>query len=137
MQSVRTLRYLTLSTAIALGSVLTLACGGESVTAPDDESPFSVNAAGTPTYVDDDGKYYCKSNYVLVASGQNPYSVYDVNQNGYSCQYSKGGSTGKPYYVDDVNLTCKSGYARQASGGLYGDIWDFNNNDFICGLLPK
>jgi hypothetical protein len=137
MQSVRTLRYLTLSTVIALGSALTLACGGEPATAPDEQSPFVVNAAGTPTYVDDDGKYYCKSNYSLVYGGNNPYSAYDLNHNEYLCAYNKGNSTGRPYYVDDVNLTCKSGYGLLQSGGLYGDIWDFNNNDHICGLIPK
>src|SRR5262245_929124 len=108
MESVRTLRYLTLSTVIALGSALTLACGEQSATGLDEQSPFVVNAAGTPTYVDDDGKFYCKANYALVYGGNSPYSVYDLNHNAYLCQYNKGSSTGKPYYVDDVNLTCKS-----------------------------
>jgi hypothetical protein len=137
MQSVRTLRYLTLSTVIALGTALTVACGGDAATAPDEQSSFVVNTAGTPTYVDDDGKFYCKSNYVLVYGGSNPYSDYDLNQNQYLCEYSKGNGTGRPYYVDDVNLTCKSSYALLYSGGNYGDLWDFNNNDRICGLISN
>ena len=137
MHSVRTLQYLTFSTVIALGTALTVACGGEAATAPDEQPSFVVNAAGTPTYVDDDGKFYCKSNYILVYGGSNPYNVYDLNHNEYLCEYSKGNSTGRPYYVDDVNLTCKSSYVLLYSGGNWADIWDFNNNDHICGLIPN
>jgi hypothetical protein len=137
MQTVRTLGYLTLSTVIAFGTALTLACGGEPATAPDEPSALVVNAAGTATYVDDDGKFYCRSNYALVYGGHQPYSIYDVNQNEYFCEYNKGASTGRPFYIDDVNSTCKSGYALLYSGGTYGDVWDFNNNDQICGLIPN
>ena len=87
--------------------------------------------------MDDDGKFYCKSNYILVYGGSNPYNVYDLNHNEYLCEYSKGNSTGRPYYVDDVNLTCKSSYVLLYSGGNWADIWDFNNNDHICGLIPN
>ena len=48
MHSVRTLQYLTFSTVIALGTALTVACGGEAATAPDEQPSFVVNAAGTP-----------------------------------------------------------------------------------------
>jgi hypothetical protein len=137
MQSVRTMRYLTLSTLIALGTMFMLACGEAPVTAPDEQSSFVVNAAGTATFVDDDGRFYCKANYGLAYGGYNPYSVYDLNHNEYLCEYNKGSSTGKPYYVDDVNLVCKSGYGLLSSGGLYGDIWDFNDNDHVCGLIPN
>lgn len=95
MQSVRTLRYLTLSSVIALGTALTVACGGDAATAPDEQPALVVNAAGTPTYVDDDGKFYCRSNYQLVYGGSTPYNTYDLNHNAYLCEYSKGGSTGR------------------------------------------
>ena len=137
MQCVRTLRFLTLSTVLALGTALTLACGDDTATGPDQEPSLLVNAAGTVTYVDDDGHYYCKSNYSLVYSGSGSFSVYDVNQNAYICEYNKGSSLGRALYVDDVDLTCKSGYGLLYSGGNYGDLWDFNNNDHICGLIPS
>lgn len=136
MRLVLTRRFLTLSIVTALGTALTLACSDGGPTAPDQAS-LVVNAAGTPTYVDDDGQYDCKTNYVLAYSGSGSYSTYDANQNGYICEYQQGGSRGRPLYVDDVNLTCKNGYGLLYSGGTYGDIWDFNANDQICGLMSS
>jgi hypothetical protein len=114
-----------------------VACSGGDLTAPDQVASF---ASGKAAYVDDDGSYYCPANYQLAYSGYNiytGYSVLDVNQNEYICEYHKGSGGGRALYVDDVDLTCKNGYLLLYSGGGYGDIWDFNNNDHICGLMPN
>ena len=139
MQTARTLRCLMLWTVIALGTALTLACNDEGPTAVDQTSTL---AAGRATYIDDDGSYYCPSNYALVYSGYNintGYSATDVNQNQYICEYHKGSGGGRALTVDDDgNLNCKSGYTLGHTGsGNYWDIWDFNGNDYVCGLASK
>lgn len=136
MQFVSIMRFLSLP-AIGLGTALALACSGEASTAPDQAL---VLAGGKAAYVDDDGKYYCPANYLLVSSPYNIYdgwNVYDVNQNGYICEYHQGAGGGRPLTVDDDNMTCKNGYNLGNSSGTYWDLWDFNNNNYVCTLASK
>lgn len=138
MQLVHTQRFLTLSTLISFGSAVTLACS-EGPTALD---PASSVADGRASYVDDSGTYYCPANYLLAYSGYNiytGYSVYDVNQNQYICEYHQGSGGGKALTVDDDgNQNCKNGYNLGLTGtGNYWDLWDFNGNDYVCTLAPK
>jgi hypothetical protein len=139
MQLVRTWRFLTLSTVIALGTALTLACSDGGPTAPDQAASF---ASGKASYVDDDGSYYCPANYLLANSGYKiytGYSVYDVNQNAYICEYHQGSGGGRALTVDDDgNQHCKNGYNLGFTGSQnYWDLWDFNGNDYVCTLAPK
>lgn len=117
-------------------AAMIVACGDGPV-APSQQASFTVAAAGTATYVDDDGQYYCKSNYALVYSGIGAGSIYDLNQNKYICEYQRGASHGRPQYVDDVNSTCGGGYGLLYSNGSYADLWDFDDNGYVCGLIPK
>jgi hypothetical protein len=137
MQLVSTLRFLTLSTVTALGTALTLACNDGGPTAPDQAASF---ASGRAAYVDDDGSYYCPSNYQLAYSGSSSYSIYDTNQNGYICEYHQGSGGGRALTVDDDGYQhCKNGYNLGYTAGSqnYWDLWDFNGNDYVCTLASK
>lgn len=139
MRTVHTMRNLVLSTVVALGTALTLACSDEGPTGVDQVSTL---AAGRAAFVDDNGSYYCPSNYLMVSTPYNVYTgwnVNDVNQNGYICEYHKGSGGGKTLTLDDDgNQQCKNGYNLGYTGsGNYWDIWDFNGNDYVCTLAPK
>ena len=139
MQLVPTLRLLSFPGAFALATAVSLACTEGVPSAPDQAPPIAAAAGGRPPFVDDDGKYYCKANYSLAYSGSTVYSSYDLNQNGYICEYNKGASTGKPLIVDDDgNQGCPKGYGpAYLATGDYGEVWDFNGKKWICVLIPK
>ena len=136
MQFARILRSLSVP-ALAIAAGITLACAESATTAPNQSPAISAAAGGRLQYVDDNGQYYCKANYSLVYSGSSSYSIHDLNQNGYICQYNKGNSTGKPLTIDDDgNLACPNGYVLATTpSGDYWDLWDFNANDHVCKLV--
>jgi hypothetical protein len=133
MLFVRTLRSLTLSMGIALGTALILACSDAGPTAPDQAPSF---AAGKASYVDDNGSYYCPANYVLVYALD---QSLDLNGNQFICEYQKGSGGGRPSTVDDDgNQNCRNGYVLgYVPTGNYWELWDFNGNDYVCSLAPK
>jgi hypothetical protein len=136
MQFARTLRFLAVSMAIPLATALSLACSEGDPTGVDQSS---VLASGRAAYVDDDGKYYCPSNYLMVyVLTGNPYESYDLNGNHYICEYHQGSGGGRPLRVDDTDNACPSGYDRTATIAYdFNDLYDFNQNDYICLYVNK
>jgi hypothetical protein len=134
MRFAATLQSLSLP-ALALAAALTLACADSAVTAPDSSS-FAASRGGgiiRAPYVDDDGRFGCRTGYTLVFIGLNEPNPYDLNQNAYICQYT---GNSKPLHMDDNGAGgCKRGYtAIQVSDGSFGNEYDLNGNDIICQL---
>ena len=122
--------------ALAIASLI-LASAGDARTAPDKSPAMTAAAGGRRQYVDDDGQYQCKANYSPAYSGSPSYSPYDVDKNGYICQFDNGNSTGKPLTIDDDGrLGCPNGYALATTpSGDYWDLWFFNGNGYVCKLV--
>ena len=133
MRYARTLQSLSLPAA-ALTAALTIACAEAPPTAPDPAPPLAAQRWLWPLLVDDDGRQNCRRGYSLVYSGLSDLQVYDLNGNGFICEYT-GGDTGPSLYMDDGKRGCKTGYGLVAvSAGVWGKEFDYNNNGFICVL---
>jgi hypothetical protein len=120
--------------AAALAAALTLACAEAAPTAPDPTPSFAIERGVRAPLMDDDGRLNCERGYRLVASGIGDLSVYDLNGNGFICEYT-GGGEGDQLYMDDGKRGCKSGYGLvEVSDGAWGKEFDFNGNGLICVL---